>query len=94
MPTANPGNWCNPADGPKWPANDDNNNNCPLYVAEQAARNGVTVYVIGLGFGVEEAYLKEIARLGNGKSWVSANPADLRLIFAEILGNIYVRLVE
>ncbi len=67
---------------------------CPLYLADQAKQNGVTVYTIGLGFGVDRDWLKEIARLGNGQAYFSASGGDLAIIFNQILSNIYVRLIE
>ncbi len=78
---------------PMWDATDAPHS-CPLYWADEAARNGVTVYTIGLGFGINRDYLKEIARLGNGQAYFSASGGDLNIIFSQILSNIYVRLIE
>ncbi len=94
MPNStNWGNGCTDATAPPWSVN-SNDYRCPLYYAQQAARNGITVYVIGIGFGLDTAYLKKIAEYGNGKAYVNVSPGDLDRVFAEILSNIYIRLIE
>jgi hypothetical protein len=67
---------------------------CMLWFAEYARDHGVTVYVIGLGYGVDSELLKEVAQRGNGQYYFSATGGDLDFIFGEILENIYVRLVR
>jgi secreted protein with Ig-like and vWFA domain len=75
-------------------AADNDAHRCPLYFAQQAANRGVAVYVIGLGYGVNSDYLRAVANMGGGQYYFSASGADLELIFAEILNNIFVRLVK
>ena len=67
---------------------------CMLWFAEDARAHGVSIYVIGLGYGVDSELLKEVAERGNGEYYFSASGADLDLIFDEILQNIYVRLIR
>lgn len=92
--STNYNNGCTSANAPTWPGQDNASYRCPLYFADQAKQNGVTVYTIGLGFGVDRDWLKEIARLGNGQAYFSASGGDLSIIFNQILSNIYVRLIE
>jgi hypothetical protein len=99
VPNENPDGKCR-TDGPGWDGSIDDldasqdDYDCPLYFAQQAAQNGVTVYVIGLGYGVQGDYLEKVAELGHGQYYFSASGADLEIIFSEILNNIFVRLVE
>jgi len=85
---------CTSNNAPTWSGTNDASHRCPFYFAQLAAQNGITVYTIGLGFGVNRDYLREIARYGNGEAYFSASGGDLNLIFSEILNNIYVRLIE
>jgi hypothetical protein len=98
IPTANPGDACtnaNPSYGlPIGAAADNGHHRCPMYFAQQAANRGVAVYVIGLGYGVNSDYLRAVANMGGGQYYFSASGADLELIFAEILNNIFVRLIK
>ena len=98
IPNADPNGACddnNPSNLlPIGAAADNGAHRCPLYFAQQAANRGVTVYVIGLGYGVNSDYLKAVAEEGGGQYYFSASGADLELIFAEILNNIFVRLVK
>ncbi len=87
------GNGCSSSTAPPWSVN-NSSYRCPLYYAQQAARNGITVYVIGIGFGLDVNYLRKIAEYGNGKAYVNVSPGDLDRVFAEILSNIYIRLIE
>jgi hypothetical protein len=99
VPNASPGGSC--SNGPNVNAealaagaSNNNAHKCPLYFAQEASRRGVTVYVIGLGYGVNGPYLEQVAQLGGGQYFFSASGGDLNLIFAEILNNIFVRLVK
>ena len=67
---------------------------CVIYFADQARQRGVTVFVIGIGFGVDQPFLEEAARVGGGNYYFTATGADMSQIFADILSNIYVRLIE
>jgi hypothetical protein len=69
-------------------------NDCMLWFAEDAKAHGVILFVIGLGYGVNDALLKETATRGGGTYYFAASGADLDLIFDEILQNIYVRLIR
>lgn len=88
------GSGCTSSSAPEWPGGNNASYRCPLYYAQEAARNGVTVYVIGVGFGLDVDYLKKIAEYGNGKAYVNVSPGDLDRVFAEILSNIYIRLIQ
>ena len=88
------GNGCTEAEAPPWPANNNASYRCPLQYAKMASEAGITVYTIGLGFGVDRNWLKEVARLGNGQAYFSASGGDLTIIFNQILSNIYVRLIQ
>jgi len=88
------GNGCSSGSAPPWPSNNNASYRCPLEYAQKAASAGITVYTIGLGFGVDRDWLKEVARLGNGQAYFSASGGDLNIIFNQILSNIYVRLIE
>ncbi len=92
--STNWGNGCSSATAPAWPANNNASYRCPLEYARKASQAGITVYTIGLGFGVDRDWLKEVARLGNGQAYFSASGGDLNIIFNQILSNIYVRLIQ
>jgi hypothetical protein len=53
---------------------------CPLYFAQKAAVACVQVYVIGLGYAIDETYLQEVARTGNGQYYFIADGADLNTV--------------
>jgi hypothetical protein len=74
--------------------NGDRDYDCVLNYAEMAANKGVTVYTIGLGFGVDGEFLTQAAELGNGEYYPAGSPSDLDLIFGEILQNIFVRIIR
>jgi hypothetical protein len=74
--------------------NGNANYDCVLNYAEMAAGKGVTLYTIGLGFGVDGEFLARAAELGNGQYYQAGSPNDLDLIFNEILTNIYVRIIR
>ncbi|UCC62248.1 MAG: VWA domain-containing protein [Anaerolineae bacterium] len=67
---------------------------CAVYVADQAARNGISIYTIGLGEGVDEVLLNQIADLTDGAYFPAPDKDDLDEIFMQILNRIYIRLVE
>ncbi len=67
---------------------------CAIWFAERAAENGVIIYTIGIGFGVDSKFIEEIARIGNGRAYRGNSEASLRGIFDDILENISVTLVE
>jgi hypothetical protein len=100
VPNANPGGACPSGGSTPWTGdipvetNSLQDHNCPMYFAEQARLNNIRLYVIGLGYGVNQDYLRQVAQTGGGQAYFSASGGDLDLIFAEILNNIYVRLVE
>jgi hypothetical protein len=72
----------------------NSNYDCVLNYAEMAANKGITLYTIGLGFGVDGEFLTQAAELGNGQYYPAGSPNDLDLIFEEILTNIYVRIIR
>ncbi len=74
--------------------NGDKNYDCVLNYAEMAANKGITLYTIGLGFGVDGEFLAQAAELGNGQYYQAGSASDLDLIFDEILTNIYVRIIR
>ncbi len=78
VPSANSGGACRGITpgwtGPVALGSTKDDYDCPLYFAQQAAQRGVTVYVVGIGYGVDSDFLKQVADLG----------ADLELVFAEI----------
>ncbi|MEM7030264.1 MAG: vWA domain-containing protein [Chloroflexota bacterium] len=84
----------NDPDAQNWQPNNNAAHRCPLWFAKKAASRGVTVYVIGLGNGVEKDYLREVANQGGGQFYFSETGSDLNQVFSEILSNIYVRLVK
>ncbi len=88
------GNGCSSSTAPAWPSNNNADYRCPLEYAKKASQAGITVYTIGLGFGVDRDWLKEVARQGNGQAYFSASGGDLNIIFNQILSNIYVRLIQ
>ena len=77
-----------------WPQNNNAAHRCPLWFAKKASDRGVTIYVIGLGNGVNKEYLSEVAKRGGGQFFFSETGADLNQVFSEILSNIYVRFVK
>jgi hypothetical protein len=83
IPNQTPNGPCQ-TDGPSWPGELVNSQpadlNCPLYFAQKAAEAGVQVYVIGLGYAIDETYLQEVARTGNGQYYFIADGADLNTV--------------
>ena len=53
-------------------------------VLEQATVNGIPIYTIGLGFGVDRLYLQGLSTNTNGLFRESPTPAELEMIFAEL----------
>lgn len=87
----------------------NNDYDCAMYFASQAADNNVVLYTIGIGSGVNVELLTAMATgtdpnpvAGDdgfyfegkgGKYFAAAKPSDLDAIFEEILNNIFVRIV-
>jgi hypothetical protein len=67
---------------------------CVVYFAQKARDNGVIVYTIGLGEGVDEVLLTTVADTTGGNYYPAPDKDDLERIFMEILQQIYIRLVE
>lgn len=53
---------------------------------ESARVNGVTVYTIGLGFGIDRSYLQELATGTNARNYESPSPDELTMIYGELAG--------
>ena len=51
---------------------------------EAAGLSGVPVYAIGLGFGTDRTYLRELAETSNGRFYESPAPEDLSAIYGEL----------
>ncbi|OQY48166.1 MAG: hypothetical protein B6242_03245 [Anaerolineaceae bacterium 4572_78] len=90
-PTSNPGGAC--TTGPTWNPNTADYR-CPLYFAQQAQENGVTVHAIGVGYGVDPLWIQKIADYGNGIAGQAFTEKEIKILLAEIFGNIYVRLTD
>jgi hypothetical protein len=66
---------------------------CANYYAEQAKTAGIRVFVIGLGLGVDEAWLKTITT--EPADYIAAATAEeLNAAFAKIASRLDLRLVE
>ncbi|MEM7034509.1 MAG: VWA domain-containing protein, partial [Chloroflexota bacterium] len=74
----------NDPDAQTWLPNNNGAHRCPLWFAKKAADYGVSVYVVGLGNGVEKDYLRELARIGNGQFYFSETGADIHQIMTEV----------
>ncbi len=72
----------------------DDRYECIMYYADQAASKGVIIYPIGLGPAVDRDLLNAIADRTNGKAYFVANATQLNSIFDQILGNVYIRLIQ
>ncbi len=113
-PNDNPGN-CAPGSGGRpdlWDGDlgpDDDDFECAMYLAYQAAEKEVTVYTIGIGAGANQDLLTAMATGvdprgdaadvlmftgATGQFFPAAKPSDLEIIFEAILSNIYVRIVS
>ncbi|MDQ7025112.1 MAG: VWA domain-containing protein [Anaerolineae bacterium] len=51
---------------------------------ESALSNGVTVYTIGLGFGIDRSYLQELSAGTNARNYESPTPDELTMIYGEL----------
>ncbi len=78
------GYGCTSSTAPLWPDNNNASNRCPLYYAYQAAQNGISVYVLGQGFGLDTNWLRELAWYGKGVAYVNVSPDELDRLFATI----------
>jgi hypothetical protein len=67
---------------------------CMIYYARQGRLKGVTIFTIGLGFGVDANLLEAVAEEGAGFYRPAYSASNLDEIFDEILSNIYVRLIR
>jgi Flp pilus assembly protein TadG len=67
---------------------------CMIYYARQGRLKGVTIFTIGLGFGVDPKILEAVAEEGGGFYRHAASASNLDGIFEEILSNIYVRIIR
>ncbi len=67
---------------------------CMIYYARQGRLKGVTIFTIGLGFGVDANLLEAVADEGAGFYRPAYSTSNLDDIFDEILSNIYVRLIR
>ena len=83
----------NPKPYEGFPISDDKYE-CIMYYADFAADNGVIVYTIGLGAGVDQDLLKAVADVTHGQYYFAPSAAQLDIIFDQILGNVYVRLIQ
>jgi Flp pilus assembly protein TadG len=92
VPNVSLGGVCD--DDPTLWANGGAPHDCGIYYAKKAAEAGVVIYPIGLGNGPDIPWLQEIAKITRGQFYQAPAPNDLNLIFDDILGNIYVRLVR
>ena len=64
---------------------------------EQAANSDVSIFTVGLGFGVDELYLSDVARVSNGEYYVAPVSGDLGDVFdllVDFLRTEYVLTVE
>lgn len=52
----------------------------------QALSDGVPVYTVGLGFGTDRTYLRELAEQTNGRFYESPTPDELETIYSELAG--------
>lgn len=97
-PNANPGGRCDDEDlweGAISGSGSRDDYSCPLWYAREAAARGVNVYAIGIGFGVDQDFIIRIGEMGRGRGYpASVNQTQLDLIFADILENITIKLIE
>jgi len=87
----------------------NNDYDCAMFYASQAADNNVVLYTIGIGAGANKELLTAMAEgtdpnpvagddgfyfnSKGGKYFPAAKPSDLDSIFQQILENIFVRIV-
>ncbi len=71
-----------------------NNFNCVMYYTKIAADNGILIYTIGLGAGVDRDLLNAIADQTNAKAYFVLTASQLNAIFDQILSNTFVRLLQ
>jgi hypothetical protein len=88
-----------PYEGFPTTANTSDNNrikrmNCIMYYADIAAANGILVYSIGLGVGVDRDLMNAISDQTNGQAYFVLTASQLNVIFDQILANVYIRLVQ
>ena len=80
-------------DGDVYPFDDDLNNDCVAYFAEEARDNGIVIYTIGLGTGADKDLLRYVADLTGGR-YYPATRDNLDDIFDELYERIFIRLIK
>ena len=81
-PNGNPGgSFCSNADYGYGNVDFD----CAIAFAEWAAQQGVIVYAVGIGYGVDEAFILDLGRYGNGQGFITASSDSLDRVFEAIL---------
>lgn len=75
---------------------EDRAKDCAMFYAQIAGQNNVTIYTIGLGNGVDQAFLEAIATVqgSNGQYFGAFSTAQLDGIFDTILKSVSVRLIQ
>jgi hypothetical protein len=73
---------------------EDRAKDCVMFYAQEAARNNITIYTIGLGNGADTDLLEKVAAQTGGQYFSAASPAQLDGIFDVILKSISVRLIQ
>jgi hypothetical protein len=91
VPNENPGGACDDQD---YYPGEDAPYDCMIYYARQGRLKGVTIFTIGLGFGVDANLLEAVAEEGGGFYRPAYSTSNLDEIFDEILSNIYVRIIR
>jgi hypothetical protein len=91
VPNEHPNNVCDDQD---YYPGADASYDCMIYYARQGRLKGVTIFTIGLGFGVDANLLEAVAEEGGGFYRPAYSASNLDEIFDEILSNIYVRLIR
>jgi hypothetical protein len=91
VPNVAPGGVC---DNQDYYPGEDAPYDCMIYYARQGRLKGVTIFTIGLGFGVDANLLEAVAEEGAGFYRPAYSTSNLDEIFDEILSNIYVRIIR
>ena len=71
----------------------------PLPIATAAAEQGVTIYTVSVGYGVDRPLMQEIAEIGKGREFYAAGTPEtyssqLRSIFKKIGGSRHAVLIH
>ncbi len=67
---------------------------CVIYYADEAYKNGIVVFTIGLGGGADHAILKEVADRTGGVYYYAPGGEQLDAVFQQIADQILLRLVD